>query len=237
MIEKYSSKQKIKAFDFLVSKYFEAGFGSMSKSDVDQLFFNVATQYSNITDHSDYILSKLLKITQPRVRNLKLKNGLKYNQLSTDAALKQFEKYAKFARLEDDNKRISIPIYDPNVFVELENLIEQSHGYVELQLNPKILTIRIDQFLNLLIQLEIKRTGQHQKDIEDKYFSALKDTILKEVKATGKVKSESILSIKDVQKIFLETGVGFGFEMLLSAIPMAKPILGIVQVLSKSIQR
>jgi hypothetical protein len=236
MIENFSNEQKIKAFDFLVVNYFKQGFGSMSKSDVDQLFFNVVTQHSANIDKSDYSLSKLLKITQPRVRNLKLKNGLKFSPTTMEKALEEFKKYAEFARLEDD-KRISIPIYDPNVFVELENLIEQSHGYVELQLNPKILTIRIDQFLNLLISIEAKSTGLGQKEIEEKYFSALKNSIMEEEKTTGLVKSDTILSMKDVQKIFLETGVSFGFQMLLSAIPMATPTLSLVQSISKAILR
>jgi hypothetical protein len=170
------------------------------------------------------------------VRNLKLKNGLKYKQYSLVDALEDFKKSANYARLEGDN-RISIPIYDPNVFVELENLIELSHGYVELQLNPKILTIRIDQFLNLLIQIDANLSGKSAIKIEATYLSAFKRTIELEDSLRASLKSEPILSFKDIQNIFLKSSVEYGVELLLSAIPLAKPTLSLVQSISKAISR
>jgi hypothetical protein len=79
MKDLFDRDSKIKAFDFLFEEYFKAGFGTFSKSDIDLLFFSTLLKYAKIEDCSDYSLSKALKITQPRIRNLKIKNGLKYS--------------------------------------------------------------------------------------------------------------------------------------------------------------
>ncbi|MBD3383984.1 hypothetical protein GF407_03570 [candidate division KSB1 bacterium] len=149
MKERFIEKNKEDAFDFIIEEYFKAGFGTLNKSEVDLLFFSALMKYGELEDTSDYAMSKLLQITQTRVRNFKVKDGLKYSPIRQEKVEKEFLQKAEYARVEDDEK-ISIPIYDPNIYIELENLIEREKGYVEAQLNPKIFTIRIDQFIGLL---------------------------------------------------------------------------------------
>ena len=219
MKEKFSKENKIKAFDFILEEYFKQGFGSMTKGDIDLLFFSAINKYSSLKDKSDYSLSKILKITQTRIRNLKVKEGLKYSPIGIEEVEKIFLEKAKFARIEDDNKKISIPIYDPNVYIELENIIESNNGYVEAQLNPKIFTIRIDQFINLLISFETQKENSNVKKIQSEYLKRLKEKIKEEEKFYSKIDTSSIMSFKDLQKQILEKGVDFGLELLLSSIP------------------
>ncbi|MEX2410036.1 MAG: hypothetical protein WD607_01475 [Candidatus Paceibacterota bacterium] len=219
MKENYKKENKIKAFNFILDEYYMHGFGTMTKSDLDLLFFTVLNKYSKIEDKSDYALSKILKITQARVRNLKIKDGLRYTPIDIDQVKKAFLEKAEFARTESDGKRISIPIFDPNIFIELENIIERENGYVEAQLNPKIFTIRIDQFINLLISFQSKEEEKEVKEVQKEYFKKLKHTIESEEKFNKKLDSSKLLTFNDLQKQVLDKGVDFGLDLICDAFP------------------
>lgn len=219
MKELFDQENKILAFDFMLEEYFKAGFGTLGKSDLDLLFFSTLLKYARINDESDYALSKMLQITQRRVRNLKVKNCLKYAPLDRKSVEEVFIEKARYARLEDDGKRISLPIYDPNLYIELENLIEKENGYVEAQLNPKIFTIRIDQFIGLLINFQAEKEGKQVNAVQKEYLERIKTTLITEKKFGQKVDPKSLTSFKDVQKLLLEKGADFGLELLLSTVP------------------
>jgi len=108
---KFDNKEQ--AFDFLIEEYFKLGFGSMSKSDVDLLFFTVARKYTDLVDKSDYEISKTIKIPQQRVRNLRVKEALKYSPVSDDYIESYFLKMVKHARTDVVSKKISFAIKDP----------------------------------------------------------------------------------------------------------------------------
>ncbi len=219
MKEKFIASKKSNAFDFIIEEYFKLGFGTLNKSEIDLLFFSALLKYGDISDNSDYALSKLLQITQSRVRNLKVKDGLKYSPIDKLTVEKIFLEKAKSARVEEDGKRISIPVYDPNIYLELENLIERENGYVEAQLNPKIFTIRIDQFVGLLISIQSESDKKKVEDLQKEYLKKIKEAAQKEDKFKDKIDTSSITSFKDIQKLILEKGVDVGLDLILSAVP------------------
>lgn len=219
MKEIFIASKKSSAFDFIIGEYFKLGFGSLNKSEIDLIFFSALLKYGDIGDTSDYALSKLLKITQSRVRNLKVKNGLKYASIDKSSIEKFFLEKAQYARVEKDGKRISIPIFDPNIYLELENLIEKGNGYVEAQLNPKIFTIRIDQFLNLIIRFQSESDNRKVEDLQKDYFKKIKEIAQKENKFKGKIDTNSLSSFNDIQKMVLEKGVDVGLDLILGAVP------------------
>ncbi|MEI6678770.1 MAG: hypothetical protein WCL21_09195 [Mariniphaga sp.] len=228
MKENFEDRDKIEAFNFIIDEYFSHGFGTLTKGDIEVIFFSALNKYSNITLKGDYELSKLLKITQARVRNLKIKDGLKFRPTSREHVLQAFIKNAQYARIEEDKKRISFPINEPTIFIELEHLIEQSNGYVDFQLNPKIFTIRIDQFVNLFISFDSIHSGRDSKFFENSYFDNLKNTIKSEKKYSDDIDLKSIMSLNDLQKILLGKGVDFGIDLLFSFVPgssIARPLL------------
>ena len=45
-------------------------------------------------------------------------------------------------------------IPDPNLFIEIQNFVESRGSYVEKQLNSKILQIRAEYFIELVVSLE-----------------------------------------------------------------------------------
>lgn len=182
MKEKFNNDKKAQAFDFIISEYFKNGFGALGKGDIDLIFYHALTQFGNLNEHqkTDYELSKMLQITQSRVRSLKVKQGLKYAPMDTQSVQEVFLEKAQFARLEEDGKRISIPVYDPNVFIELEHLIESQNGYVEVQLNPKIFTVRIDQFIGLLICFQAIETNKEIRSVQQEYVRSIQEIVKRE---------------------------------------------------------
>jgi hypothetical protein len=236
MIEHFTEKDKALAFDFILKEYYKSGFASLNKSDIDLLFFSTLLKFGNIENKSDYELSKLLQITQSRIRNLKVKNALKYAPLHFNEIENVFLEKAKFARLESDLKRISIPIYDPNIYIELENLIEKENGFVEAQLNPKIFTIRIDQFFSLLLVFQSIHEKRSLKEIKKEYLAQLQ-VLQKEVSEYHKeLKKEPILSFKDLQKKLLDKGFEYSFKLIADLIPGGTYIKKLTDVVLNSIR-
>lgn len=64
--------------------------------------------------------------------------------------------------------KISLCIRDPNLFIEIQNLIEEQGGFIDLQLNSKVLSLREEYFVDLLLMLE-------PDDSKEKIIEILKD--------------------------------------------------------------
>ena len=190
----FSDDDKIKAFNEIEKLFYYANFGQASKSEIELLMFKIYLeklikenkdsngQTIDYNKCSDYRISKELGITQQRVRNLKVKKQLVYpEEFHWEVAL---AKLMENARLEKPNSpessKIIINIPDPNLFYEIQNFIEENGGYIETQLNSKILQIRQEYFLMIAVELEpeenqkkiIKRIKKelHSHNADDKAF-------------------------------------------------------------------
>ena len=159
----FTPDEKAALFDEIASHFYESNFGQMSKSDIELLMFHFyieklirTNQNSDGTiDYrkcSDYRISQELGITQQRVRNLKVKNQLK-NPIEYDwkAAL---AKLTENARYDKTTGKVTMNIPDPNLYLEIQNFIEEQGAYVEKQLNSKILQLRAEYYIDLVIALE-----------------------------------------------------------------------------------
>ncbi len=159
----FTDIEKAKLFDEMSSHFYNKNFGTFSKSDIDLLMFHFyeekITRESNrdgIIDYkkcSDYKMSKELGITQQRVRNLKVRSKLVYPGEERDWK-EDFAKLIENARLEDNSKKIVIGIPDPNLYIEIENFLDENGKYIEKQLNSKLLVMRIEYFIDLCISIE-----------------------------------------------------------------------------------
>ena len=159
----FNDEEKIELFDAIASQFYNSNFGQLSKSDMELMMFNIyikklisenrnsdgTIDYRNC---SDYKISQDLGITQQKVRNLKVKNQL-VNPIDYDwkAAL---AKLTENARYDKNTGKIVINIPDPNLFIEIQNFIEDQGAYVEKQLNSKILQLRIEYYIELIVALE-----------------------------------------------------------------------------------
>ena len=178
----FDKESKVAAFDELAKNFYERNFGSMQKSDIEVLMFSLFIERIlkkeglEYNDFSDYKMSKALGITQQRINNLKVKKELKYPNEDFDWK-KSFGRISQNARYDDGKIKIHIP--DPNVYIELKNVIESQGGYVEITLNPKLLQLPPEYYLWLIREISSEQEREEldkaiKKQMEDKQFK-LKD--------------------------------------------------------------
>ncbi|MCD7724135.1 MAG: hypothetical protein LUI12_01040 [Clostridiales bacterium] len=155
----FSDEEKIRYFDEIAEHFYKGNFSKMSKSEIDLLMFHFyiekimaqSTENGQINYNkcSDYRISKDLGITQQRIRNLKVKNQLTYPN-ETDWK-SDFAALIEKARYDSNTKKITVNIPDPNLYIEIQNFIEEMGGYVDIQLNSKFLCLRIEYFIELAV--------------------------------------------------------------------------------------
>ena len=159
----FTEKEKCEMFDEMAQKFYHANFGQASKADIELLMFHFYLK-KIICDNldkdgtidynkcSDYKISKELGITQQRVRNLKIKNHLIYPiDFQWEHAL---AKLTEKARYDKESKKVCLNIPDPNLYLEIQNFIEEHGAYIEKQLNSKVLQIRAEYYIDLILHLE-----------------------------------------------------------------------------------
>ncbi len=159
----FSDGEKIKNFDRLAAMFYKKNFGTLGKADFELMMFDFCmdnlirlNEADDVLDYakcSDYLLSNSLGITQQKVRNLKIKKQLKYPVSNFDWK-KSFHKLLKEARYEEKIGRVIINIPDPSLFIEIENFIEEKGGFVDIQLNQKVLQIRPEFYFALALMYE-----------------------------------------------------------------------------------
>jgi hypothetical protein len=163
----FTKEEKAQLFDEIAGHFYNANFGQLSKSDMELMMFHFYVD-KLISDNqnpdgtidyrkcSDYKISKDLGITQQRVRNLKVKKQLIYPiQYDWKSALATLTENARY---DKDSKKVVLNIPDPNLYLEIQNFIEENGAYVEKQLNSKVLQIRAEYYIDLIITLEPEGT-------------------------------------------------------------------------------
>ncbi len=184
---------KARAFDKIAEKYYYQNFGSMSKSEFDVLMFSIYIEQilekdeENFNAYSDYTLSKLLGITQGKASSLKVKKQLTYPYEKFEWK-RSFERVLKYARLEENNICIYIP--DKNLFLELKNIIEINGGFVDTQLNPKLLKISVGDFLVLLY--EMAKDDNDINRLENDIIAYLKKNATDDEEALKKINQKNV---------------------------------------------
>lgn len=203
MLVNFTNEEKIKIFDNLAPLFFEKNFGRLSKADMEAFMFHYYFEKvledskidSDLIDYnkcSDYKIGKDLGITQQKVKNLKIMNELLYPSMRDWK--KDFASLTKNARYDKTARRIILNIPDPNLYLELQNYIEEQGGYIEKQLNGKILQIRPEYYIELITYLE---TEDNRKKIIKELKGFFKD----------KGKDDEAFDAKNIGKSFLETGL------------------------------
>ncbi|MFW5776239.1 MAG: hypothetical protein ACOCZB_03010 [Spirochaetota bacterium] len=236
------------ALDFILSNAFRSGFGTLGKTELDLILFTALMKYAEKHELSDHALSKYLQITKRRIRNLKETASVKYLSITRDEALERFVEQARYARIEHDY--VDIPIDDVAVRNELEALLDENNVLLHYQLNPKIFRIRIDDFIDLAVQIEASveaavSTGPrpHPDEIRERIVGNLRaraaaDTELsRQLEAAGT--EPKALSWDSLKKAIATGGVSFGISLLASLIPggtfVADAAKGLIQAIAKKV--
>lgn len=199
----FSETEKAEKFDEIAKKYYDRNFGQTTKAEIDLLMFKFyydkllecSKKADGSIDYlkcSDYEISKELGITQQRVRNWKVKKQLVFPQeINWEDEL---AKLTTHARYDSETKKITIGIPDPNLFLEIQNYIEGQGGYIETQLNSKILQIRAEYFLALALCAENEKS---------------KEEIVREIKKKIQKdnKEQAVFDEKNIGKSLLKAGL------------------------------
>lgn len=154
----FTETEKAAHFDELAKCFYDANFGTFSKSEFELLMFrfyleklmSASRNNDGTIDYhkcSDYKISTDLGITQQRVRNLKVKSHL--TKPSEFQWQKSLAPLLKNARLDKTTGKIEIPIPDPVLLLEIENYLEEAGKYAEPCLKSKLLCIRPEFYLDL----------------------------------------------------------------------------------------
>lgn len=146
----FSSENKAVAFDRIAEHYFQRNFGTMSKSDLETLLFDIYLErlLDKQENFDDYTMSKQLGITQSRVRTLKVRKELQYPRQGFKWEEAFVESICK-ATYDEQTKSVEVPIPDVNVLAELRYYMECRGWFDEYRLNPKLFQCRIGFFLEL----------------------------------------------------------------------------------------
>lgn len=198
----FDDEEKIVAFDRIADCFLQQNFGSVGKSDLELIFFSIVIEHllNNQLPYDDYSMSKLLGITQQRVRNLKVKNQLRYEH-TFDWKEALYKRVGSDRYLySPDERYISIFIDDPNLSIEVQNYIEKNGGYVDYTLNPKILKMSTRDFANLLVEIgSVEHPDDVWKIVQQKYRDEEGNIaeITKETFST-KLKNGTISFAKDI---------------------------------------
>jgi len=161
--DKAQTERNAEKFKEIAKNYYNKNFGTFSKSEIDLLmfkFFYEDLQSQNTdgigteknTPLSDYRISKELGITERRVRDLRIRYYLKYGK-EYDWK-KDFVRLIQNARYDETSHKIFLNIPDPALYIEIQNYIEENGAYIEKQLNSKLLQMRAESFIDLVISAE-----------------------------------------------------------------------------------
>ena len=192
----FTTEEKAEMFDEIAACFYQANFGQLSKSDMELMMFRFYIEklihnnrFSDGTiDYrkcSDYRISKDLGITQQCVRNLKVKNQL-VHPITYDwkAAL---AKLTENARYDETTRKVTLNIPDPNLYLEIQNFIEEQGAYVEKQLNNKVLQLRAEYYIELIISLEPEDSRKNIiKDLKKNFSGINKSNTVFDEKSIGK---------------------------------------------------
>lgn len=153
-------KAEIIANRLETAELFTRRFGSFAKSDYEILMFSI---YLDLHDKPirDYDMSLALGITESKVRSLRIKSQLYYpKELNwQDELCKALNK----SSLDKRNLTITVMIEDPSVQSLLKSKIEEMYATVHLSLNAKLMTLPVESYLLLAMELEEDRDVALQK--------------------------------------------------------------------------
>lgn len=205
---KFTPEEKIKYFDQIAARYYERNFGQVSKADMELLMFhfylekmieNCCAEDGTVDYNqcSDFKISKELGITQQRVRNLKVKKQLAF-PVEFDWKI-SLARLTKNARFDPDTHKVTLSIPDPNLYLEIQNFIEEQGAYIEKQLNGKVLQLRAEYYIDLILMMEPeKRREDIIKELRSVFAKEGKDQAKLEGKSIGKSLLDATVNITTV---------------------------------------
>lgn len=205
----FTSEEKCALFDKLEQMYFCQNFGSTSKSDLEVFLFSEYFEHCLNSGEpcDDYTLSKIMGISQSRIRALKEKKELKYPRKGFDWK-QAFADSVRNAKYDESDHYVKIIIQDVSVMNEVRHYIEEKGWFDECSLNKKLLRIPLGCFADICIE----------DGAQPELFSA---ETRKKIQLNAQQSEEVKNFLKDFSKDGLRSFLmSAGKEILLSVIPL-----------------
>lgn len=153
LLENLTQKEKVAFADLFLTEYLKGGLCSMSKRETELLVFHALCETSAFRKLTIYDRANTLRITEGKVKSLRLEAAQPYSPLDHRYAVRELLVAIvrdKTIAPEYSADRVRLPIEDPCLRRELEYALRQSGYHADYTLNRDILIVPLAPFLGLL---------------------------------------------------------------------------------------
>jgi CRISPR/Cas system CSM-associated protein Csm2 small subunit len=149
-----SNEVKARILDDFLDTYLEPAFGSLSKTEIDMLVLGLLEQTKRIKEEDNqYTLSKKLKISQAKAKNLLYNRTLrkgKEEDLDRILDKKTKELLLNPTLQKDDNKQIYFYVENPLLIEHIRDKIHRLKHISDGSFSPHIIKLSIEAFAALV---------------------------------------------------------------------------------------
>ena len=155
--------------------YLAGGFGSMPKRELDVLAFHLITRLKQYRGLSTYDLANALRVSERRVKGLRLESALRYAQADHQEALRalasRFFEYCK-TRPVAEGGYIQFALDDPVVQREFEQAARALGFFTDTSFNREIIKVPHHVFVAVFASVF--------PDVEKQFTEVVRKTVRKE---------------------------------------------------------
>ncbi|GLX76981.1 hypothetical protein tinsulaeT_03210 [Thalassotalea insulae] len=168
-----------------VERFLAHGFGAMTKAEIEILVFHLLSASAELKGKSNYHLANQLKITESKVKSLRLNAALKYKPANHKAVLATIVTRIteEMAKPEFDGGQVTITVENPVEQRELEHAIKSVGRNIEYGFNRELLKISPMALFELVVanlehpEREFKRIIQATIGEKNKQQAIINDSL------------------------------------------------------------
>ena len=156
-----STKQYERLGRVFLENYLSHGYATLPKREIDILVFHLISESKDIKNKDNYTIANKLRLTETRVKSLRLESSLKYELPNHQDIVKNIviQLIEEVKKPEFNGESVSIGIENPAYKREFEYAIKRLGSHVEYGINREILTLKIV----FLLELILKNTSDDEK--------------------------------------------------------------------------
>lgn len=158
-----------------ISRYFDKGFGLVSKSEFELLLFYLLKKYGNIEKYTPFEISLVLGISETRVKNMMYASALRFSNDKLAHIDDDLLALLKKSRFVAEGKRIQFVVPDKFLQSYLNSKMSAIGGYVDYSFNRDVVSVDIGHFSLLLVDI-------YGQDNVDKLVKEAKESIVNATK-------------------------------------------------------
>ena len=175
--------------------YLKKSFGTFNKSELEELFIYLLSEYGNLKKLSNFQISIALQIPESRVRTIMYRSQLKYEEYSEEKIRKDFfsilvkKKYDIKPRGNNDQE-IRITIEQQYLKQALEAKIKEEGDVIDGNFCKETLVLSPEAFSDLMLSFFARNEvediqNELQEELDKAGKNTIKDVILSFLKEKG----------------------------------------------------